>query len=805
MSRQGVQSSEHTQPWTLRIDQWELGVALESFHGIQSAPHGIDVLQVTTQRPSWQVAPEKLVGRTCYLARVDAPERMLGDVVASELSVDSTGDRLHFEVSPSLARLATRSTSRLFREVSIVDVTTTLLREHGVPYELQLSREYPVRDHIIQQRQADIELLLRLWSEEGLFSFLDARGGLVVADSADAYPQATIELQMNLGGAQSALRASSNRALWSFALQHRRATRAVVSRRYDVNRPDISLEVASSVERRSQRLESIESGRPEEIRPGELYEHQRCFDEESHNSFDAEVALDALRRDVEVLRGSTNCDELHPGCRVRLRSAGSVPEREFVVVRVEHELATREGRTQYRNRFRAVPSSVPYRLTRPQTTSQKSYELATVWSPSSDPVHVDHLGRVRVHFHWQRSEPGPTSTCWVRVAQYWAGAGFGSQHAPRAGSEVVVAFNGSDDDHPIVVGSLYNGRALPPFRLPDERTRSGVVGASTGSSGSANQIWFDDAGLEERMVIEAARDLEVRASMDRRIRIEGSDRLEVGGVAARSAEALTTNVALDLRLQTGGDHCVHVGGNRELFTGGRTIEQHQGHWVAKYEAPRVEMHRASHDVRVDGDYRHHTHGNATLSVGRHGFQRSLAVAVEGVSTYRSTGVLALESDEEIVLRCGASRLRMSGAGIDLSGPAIRLVHDDVTLAIDEGGISLMALGNAAVMGQGGMVLKGAGGATLQLATEAKLDGSQVLLNSPAEAGDDVLKPPEPLTEIVLEDPDGRPIPSAPFVVVHADGTKHAGVLDNTGRRRLYVPEDASVEFPSVHVARPKEG
>jgi type VI secretion system secreted protein VgrG len=50
------------------------------------------------------------------------------------------------------------------------------------------------------------------------------------------------------------------------------------------------------------------------------------------------------------------------------------------------------------------------------------------------------------------------NTCWLRVAQAYAGAGMGSQFLPRIGQEVLIDFIEADIDRPIVRGAAYNGR-----------------------------------------------------------------------------------------------------------------------------------------------------------------------------------------------------------------------------------------------------------------------------------------------------------------------------------------------------------
>ena len=93
-------------------------------------------------------------------------------------------------------------------------------------------------------------------------------------------------------------------------------------------------------------------------------------------------------------------------------------------------------------------------------------------------VHLDQYGRVRVQFPWDRDN-GQAGT-WVRVAQVWAGNGWGAMFWPRVGHEVVVIFEGGDPDRPLIVGSVYNSKNMPPYALP--------LGAYTAGFKSCSQM-----------------------------------------------------------------------------------------------------------------------------------------------------------------------------------------------------------------------------------------------------------------------------------------------------------------------------
>ena len=148
------------------------------------------------------------------------------------------------------------------------------------------------------------------------------------------------------------------------------------------------------------------------------------------------------------------------------------------------ELAAQAAETGYANRFEACRGAVPWRARHIAKPTAMGVQTATVVGPSgstspsgADELYVDALGRVRLQFHWQSSPHADRrddnlKSCWVRVAQRWAGAGMGHQFLPRIGQEVLVQFIGNDIDRPLCVGGLYNGRG--EGGVP--RTPGGIAG-----------------------------------------------------------------------------------------------------------------------------------------------------------------------------------------------------------------------------------------------------------------------------------------------------------------------------------------
>ncbi|MFF3456887.1 phage baseplate assembly protein V [Streptomyces sp. NPDC002730] len=148
--------------------------------------------------------------------------------------------------------------------------------------------------------------------------------------------------------------------------------------------------------------------------------------------------------------------------------------------------------------------------------------------------------RVQLSLPWF---DGATITEWCRVAQPYAGNGYGASFVPEKGDEVLVAFDQGDMRFPIVIGCLYNGVDKPPTHRSgsrDEkllRTKHGHELALDDSSGkeavrltssAGHRIELDDAGSS--VVVRTASGGKVTVTADGSVEISaGSGPVTVTG------------------------------------------------------------------------------------------------------------------------------------------------------------------------------------------------------------------------------------------------------------------------------------
>ena len=106
------------------------------------------------------------------------------------------------------------------------------------------------------------------------------------------------------------------------------------------------------------------------------------------------------------------------------------------------------------------------------------------------------LGRVKVTF------PGLSETVesgWARCLMPMAGKDMGLYFLPEVDDEVLVAFEGGNLSSPVVLGSVWNSKQLPPATNSDTLNSVRMI-----KSKSGHTITFDDSPLAPKLVIKSS-------------------------------------------------------------------------------------------------------------------------------------------------------------------------------------------------------------------------------------------------------------------------------------------------------------
>jgi len=695
------------------------------------------------------VAP---LGRTAIQQRASlqmhfagATARAVHGIVASAaiLGVDAFGATLQaVRIVPRLTLLMKRRSSRIFQDATTRDIVDHVLALSGVRGRWALSRELQRRPYCVQYDETDYAFVTRLRASEGVFFFFEhdplatlaAEGAplevVVFSDAPAGYSSIAGSRALRFRG--DALESGGSLEheedhVTAFRVTHGLATERVLLRRYDFARPLTPHRDAASVDgaRLLAGRESLDrDGMRAFVDEGlTVYEHQNSREQALVEPVEAKTVLDSETADSVVATGETASRRLLPGHRFDLMDHPSEGvDGDYVVTSMSHEGANpasaKDGEPIYRGRFSSVPASVAYRAQRPTRAVRQAFETATVVGPPNQEIYTDIYGRVKVQFHWDlEGKFDDKSSAWLRVAQAWAGGGYGVQFVPRVGHEVLVGYLDGDTDRPVVVASLHNGRQPPPVRLPERQTQSGLFSSSTPTGAGGNSLLFDDQLGAEVVALRSSRTLELAATEN--ATLSANDQLTVAAGAnmitragadshAQIDGASSTVVGKARKSVVGEDDTTLIGGAREVEVGSDDALRVGGNVQRTYAGQRTTVVGA--DPTLPGDDR---------------------LGVAGRYRLGSVGDMRITSETSIELFCGKSKILITPDAIILDAPTIQLQASDRISLVQGKGAAALTLAGSASLGGGTVACvaggKG-GGARLFLDAEAHLDGALVKLN-----------------------------------------------------------------------------
>jgi type VI secretion system secreted protein VgrG len=469
----------------------------------------------------------------------------------------------------------------------------------------------------------------------------------------------------------------------------------VVSTDFDFKRPRTSL--------LAQRLEpddKVSAGYEDFDYPGE-------YVQSDEGSKEVRVRIEAHHADRELAEGAGNAAGIAVGALFKLEKFPRADQnKEYLVVRANYQIQVnadesgiRQAASAFLCQFAAIDAGRPFRTVRStRKPVVEGPQTAIVVGPAGEEIFTDEYARVKVKFHWDRLSTGDeNSSCWVRVAQLWAGVNFGGIHIPRIGQEVIVDFLEGDPDRPIITGRVYNFENQPPYDLPANQTQSGIKSHSTKGATikNYNELRFEDRLGSEQVYMQAEKDLAVLVKNDeqrdvgasRTSNIGTDDTLDVGQnrsatigledmesvganqtvtiganqtvvvTATRSLTSATESVITGNRTKTvtesetttiGTDRTETVGGSESITIGGNQI--------LTINAKRSQSVDKDETISVAGARQQTINNNDQLQVGK----RLLITAGDEIVLQSGEGSLTIKKNGDIVLK--GNNIQVDGDG-----------------------------------------------------------------------------------------------------------------------------------------------
>lgn len=545
------------------------------------------VLHATMFSTDHTITANSIIGKnvTIWISFEDVDPRPLNGIVRrfSAGGVSARGVREYqAEIVPWFWFLTCTADCRVFQNLTFPEIAQKLFAEYRFEdFELRLTGTYPKLDYCVQYRESAFTFLSRWMEKLGISYFFRheaTRHVMVLADHNLAFKDVGEKDAYFLSGS------SGNISEWQHVEEFRSGR--YVQGDFAFKTPSLDLVTQERGMLNQTMADSFE-----------IFDFPGGYTEVARGRALTRTRIEEQEACYHIVEGSGVCASFTAGGKFTIarHSVKSEEGKSFLLTRVVHEgrdeshYSTSADAPSYNNSFVAVPIERPFR---PQTCTPwpviQGPQTAIVVGQSGENIYTEKHGRVKLQFHWdRRGKRDENSSCWVRVSQNSAGAGWGGVFIPHIGHEVIVSFIDGDPDRPVVTGRVYNGENAQSISLPANKTQSAI------RDHAGNEILLEGKSGVQDIRVTATKDMHINVQHDRAKTVLnnemtriGANRVEMVGVAETVTVGAVRSVAIGaddsltvgaLRTVTvGGDQAVAIGGNHSVSVGGNS-----GHSVDK--------------------------------------------------------------------------------------------------------------------------------------------------------------------------------------------------------------------------------
>lgn len=612
------------------------------------------------------------------LWRGDTPVRYVHGLVSLFSQGDTGFQRTRYRavVEPTLARAGLRSNWRIFQSQTVPEIILAVLKDQRLTdVQTAICFDHQPREYCVQAGETDLDFIVRLAAEEGLLYRFEHRadghtliltdrvGGLGTIGSHEHCP---VRYHPMPGGD------SAEPALHRFHYTEQVRSARQVQRDYTFTHP------------RYFQQHSADGGRElgNQHKDYERYDYPGRYKRDASGKPFTQTRLTALRSDARMAQLEGDDARLQPGLAFELSEhpRDDLNDR-WRTIAITHtgkqhsslleEAFASDSGTAYHLSASAIRWTADWKASLPAKPCIDGPQIATVVGPPGEEIYCDKWGRVKVSFPWDRdSNQDDHSSCWIRVAQGWAGTLWGAMAIPRVGQELIISYLDGDPDQPIATGRAYRETNLPPYELPKHKTRMTIKSRSHKGRGF-NELRFEDELGQEEVFIHAEKDKNVHIKHNHGVFV-GNDR---GEQVIRDEQI---DIGHDRNERVGNDERIDIGQDQHLEVGRDRIQilgrNHQIA-IAKDRLETIGNHR--HDS-IAVDHRMEIGGNAEQIIK--GYQQTSVT--QHIKT--TTAVYQLDTQQSLVLRGPGGSITLDEKGITLKGVGIFLEGSTEQIATGQG-------------------------------------------------------------------------------------------------------------------------
>lgn len=594
---------------------------------------------------------------------------------------------------PWLWLLTQTADSRIFQNLSVPEIVEKIFTEgNHADFKTAFHGQYGKREYCVQYRETDFNFISRLLEEEGIYYFFEHEEGkhtLVLADAPEEHKpcpkQESARYQLTAGGW------ADDDVITSLEKAQEIRPGKVVLNDYYFETPSTDLSV------------TVPGKKP--LGPGEkeIYDYPGLYTKRADGDHFANIRMQEEEAGITTITGSGVCRAFTSGYRFDLVDyyRDDMTDKPYVLTSIHHEAGqgvtypgvakSEASEFSYVNHFACIPFDVPYRPARhtPKPVVRGT-QTAIVVGPSGEEIYTDEYGRIKVQFHWDREgKKDENSSCWIRVAQLWASSGWGGMYIPRMGQEVVVDFLEGDPDRPIVIGCVYHGNNMPPYALPDEKTKSTIKSDSSLGGEGFNEFRFEDKKGQEEIFLHGQKDWTIAILNDKNQKVGHDETLSVGNNRTKTVGVdQSETIGKNKTIMVGINHTETIGANMSLTVGSNETET-----VAIAKALTI---GAAYQVTVGAAMNETVGGVKAEEIG------AAKIVAVGASSSEMVGVnKSVEAGKDIDIQSGKKMSLTSGDDFSVSGDkkGVIEIKDQLTIKVGKASITLKKNGDITIDGK----------------------------------------------------------------------------------------------------------
>ena len=409
---------------------------------------------------------------------------------------------------PRFWRLNMTRHNQIFLTQTLPMFIEAVLKDGGLPadaFEFRIAGSYKPKEYVCQYGESHYEFACRWMEQYGLYYFFQQTDGgekLVITDTHMAHAKRSGFPDLSYEEPSGLDESRADRAVTEFVCRTHRVPHKIKLKDYNYRRPSLNLSAEANVS---------DSGY------GENYIYGEHFETPEEGNLLARVRAEALKAGSRTFHGRSLAAFVSPGytCNLENHFRDSF-NTDYLITGVRHEgsqtgylvaglgMDSVFGKEQfhYQNQFTAITADQQYRA--PHHTKRPKFHgclnAHVDAAGTGQEAELDSQGRYKIRLPFDLAgRAGGKASHWVRLAQPYAGSGYGF-HAPlHKGCEVLLTFLDGNPDRPVIAGAVPNPENQGPVK--DANQTKSLLHTAGG-----HRIEFNDQAGAERILLSTPND-----------------------------------------------------------------------------------------------------------------------------------------------------------------------------------------------------------------------------------------------------------------------------------------------------------